>query len=97
MGIAEEYTGLLPYTDESGGNAEEFSSYCERVHPLLPEFPEEVLRDWLYKHGKNARYLDGSLDVRALRFRREAWKTTRIILSQGPNHALSMSRPVPPL
>jgi hypothetical protein len=79
MQVADRFTQLLPLVDEAGGKTESFAEYQNRVSPLLPRFPEEVLRDWLYKHGRNALYLDGCIDIHALTFRDESWSASDIL------------------
>ena len=50
---------------------------------MLPHFPEEVLKDWLFLHGKHALFVDGTLDLFSLAFRKERWPTSRIIHDVG--------------
>jgi len=45
---------------------------------MLPAFPDEVLSEWFYRHGSHAHSYDW-LNYRELSFRREVWKTRRIL------------------
>jgi len=57
---------LLRYDEEDPpeGDAE----YARRLRALLPDFPAQVLADWILNHGRNAFREHGWLDYRQLRF-----------------------------
>lgn len=57
---------------------EPFEQYLARVRPLLPRFPEEVIRDWVYRHCQDLYGYDW-LDFDRFAFRRETWATERVI------------------
>lgn len=57
---------------------ESFDRYLARVHPLLPTFPEEVIRDWVYRHCEELYRYDW-LDFDRFVFRRENWPTQKVI------------------
>ena len=73
----EEY---LPFLNDSGIVVEERSVHCRRVSRLLPNFPEDVLGQWIYEHwGDVGRY--DWLNFPTLKFTAMSWSTDQIRLS----------------
>ena len=61
----------------SSGEPDE--EYLARLRSHLPNFPDEVLTDWLLRHGRFALVYFGWLDYRQFRFTREEWQTSVIL------------------
>lgn len=57
---------------------ESFNSYKKRVSVLIPNFPENVLEQWLYRHFEfiEPNYLN--LDLRKMQFTKEKWGIDKI-------------------
>lgn len=64
--------------DEEALEKEAFDAYLARVQPLLPTFPSEVIRDWVYRHCE-ALYDYAWLDFHRFNFRNEMWSTERVV------------------
>jgi len=78
--VDKEY---LPKRSRSDEYLETPNKYYERVKILLPNIPEEVLKEFFYKHS----ILDISdyawLDYKTLKFIRERWTSSFIITESG--------------
>jgi len=79
-GVDKKY---LPMRSKSDEYLETASEYYGRVKKLLPNIPEEVLKQFFYKHS----ILDISdyawLDYRTLKFFKERWTSSFIITKFG--------------
>ena len=64
---------------ERSSSDESDEAYLVRLRSSLPHFPEEVLTDWLLRHGSFAFFLFGWLDYRRFRFSREEWQTSKLL------------------
>lgn len=62
---------LLPSEDER----EDFQAYYKRISVLLPNFPEECLKQTMFQHGIHSLRLWGWLDPYSLSFREVLWST----------------------
>ena len=60
-------------------HCEPWEQWRERVHGVLPQFPEEVLEQWVYRHWKGVLCNWGWLDFQAMSFTKERWSTDDII------------------
>lgn len=73
----------LPKHSKSDECLETASEYYERVKKLLPNIPEEALKQFFYKHS----ILDigdyAWLDYRTLKFFQENWTSSFIITESG--------------
>ncbi|GAI58137.1 unnamed protein product [marine sediment metagenome] len=73
----------LPQRSKSDEYLENANEYYGRVKTLLPNIPEEVLKQFFYKHS----ILDISdyawLDYRTLKFFKERWNSSFIINESG--------------
>ena len=70
----EEY---LPFLDDAGHVVEERSAHFQRVSRLLPNFPENVLGQWIYEHWNDVGRFDW-INFPRLEFRTESWTTEQI-------------------
>lgn len=77
--MARFYKSIEPHGFGDLG-VEEFDLFERRVTPLLPNFPLELLKDWIYRHHNDAVRTYGWLDLRLLRFEKQLWPTERITL-----------------
>ncbi|MCD4782180.1 MAG: hypothetical protein K8S27_16770 [Candidatus Omnitrophica bacterium] len=65
-------------TDEYLENEKE---YCEKMKKILPNFPEEVLLQWFYRHCRQDIDDYAWLDYPTLQFEKEKWNSGKISLS----------------
>jgi hypothetical protein len=63
--------------DEAGRIVEQLDQDLVRMRPLLPSWPAEVLKEWLYEHYNQLGDY-AYLDFEALHFSRESWALDRI-------------------
>lgn len=82
--LTQFYKFIKPY-GHGGTGIEEFALFQQRVAPLLPHFPAEVLEDWLYRHHDDAVRTYGGIDFRRLRFEKQMWPTERFVLQVRSN------------
>ncbi len=61
------------------GTYEEEDQYLSRVRPLLPNFPEDAIIHWLYRHNPQVLREYRWTNFSSLRFRMEMWSTARIL------------------
>lgn len=61
------------------GTYEEEDQYLSRVRPILPNFPEDVIIHWLYRHNPQVLREYSWTNFPSLRFRPEKWSTARIL------------------
>ncbi|HVR95447.1 MAG TPA: hypothetical protein VMW27_02460 [Thermoanaerobaculia bacterium] len=64
---------------EHDSSRESDEEYLVRLRSSLPHFPNEVLKDWLVRHGDFAFVYYGWLDYRQFRFSREEWPTGKLL------------------
>ena len=64
-------------------DVEPWPHYRERVRLLLPNFPDSVLKQWLYRHYSGAVSDYGWLRLSQLTFRSKTWPTERILTDVG--------------
>ena len=62
-----------PFKNRAEFTSEAPEDYVRRMHPLLPHWPEEVLIEWLYRHGGGCIADYAPLRFERFRFRREEW------------------------
>jgi len=76
--VCDEYLMQFdPLRDSSGSINESEEDYIQRMRPLLPEWPDEVLIEWLYRHNTGCdRY--AHLGFENFRFRNEEWEADDI-------------------
>lgn len=60
-------------------HCEPVEQWLTRAQSHLPHFPEEVLRQWIYRHWKGVLCHWGWLDFRAMSFSQQYWTTERIL------------------
>lgn len=65
------------YFDYAKGEKESRASYLYRVQPLLPNFPEEVLIQWLYDHSQQINDHEW-LNYPSIIFEKQKWETEQI-------------------
>ncbi len=81
----EEYK---PRLHNDGGPAESKKEYLNRIHPLLPNFPDEVLLQWFYDHHHAVGQYEG-LDYPTLEFEKVTWQTEDVPSSAfGPDRKI---------
>lgn len=64
---------------ERVSSIESDEEYLVRLRSRLPYFPDEVLEEWLVRHGSFAFIYYGWLDYRQFRFSREEWPSCNIL------------------
>ncbi|HIF9208862.1 TPA: hypothetical protein ACX6QM_002098 [Photobacterium damselae] len=60
-------------------HCESLDRWKQRAHMTLPNFPDDVLEQWLYRHWKGVMYNWGWLDFRGMVFTKETWSTEDIL------------------
>ena len=78
--ISDEFDQYLPRLDDSGNVTEEQGVHRQRVRRLLPNFPDEVLGQWVYEHWINVGQYDW-LNFSSLKFEAATWTTEEILKS----------------
>jgi hypothetical protein len=61
-----------PYRNESGDVTEDANEYSKRMLKLLPNWPTEVLIEWLHRHNKEC-YRYEQLGFENFIFKKELW------------------------
>lgn len=64
---------------ERSGAKEPLRRYCRRTRSLLPNFPTNVLVQWLFRHDQFFIPNWGWLDFRNLAFEKQTWATDRVL------------------
>ncbi|MGL5780685.1 hypothetical protein [Cetobacterium sp.] len=60
------------------GEDEKFEEYFQRIHKLLPNWPEEVVKEWLYRHNNQIEdYF--YLGFHNFKFSLEKWENKKIM------------------
>lgn len=60
------------------GEDEKFKEYFQRIHKLLPNWPEEVVKEWLYRHNNQIEdYF--YLGFHNFKFSLERWENEKIV------------------
>jgi hypothetical protein len=67
-----EVEPYLPCLDEDWNRAEAEPGYLARMRVALPRVPDEVLREWFYRHWNDLGHY-AFLDFSTLRFELQAW------------------------
>ncbi|ELR65037.1 hypothetical protein C942_02131 [Photobacterium marinum] len=62
-----------------GRNCEPWEQWRAKAQEMLPHFPEEVLKEWVYRHWKGVLSNWGWLDFQAMTFTKQSWGTEDII------------------
>lgn len=62
-----------------GWKVESFQDYEPRARALLPNFPRDVLEDWVFRHYGDAVSDYGWIGLRGVRFEKCLWRTERIL------------------
>lgn len=75
--VVDEMDSLAPhrYGDH---HVEPLQSYVERIRPLLPNYPDDVLEQWLYRHWHCVRETWSWLGLHALSFVKVIWPASQI-------------------
>jgi hypothetical protein len=60
-------------------NVEPFENYVPIARTLLPNFPDDVLEQWIWRHYSDAVNQYGWLGLRELVFTRQTWDTERLL------------------
>lgn len=84
---AAHFDRFLPVVDDAGTPVEPRERYFERMQAVLPNFPSEVLGQWLYEHWSDVGRYDW-LDFPTLLFTRETWATSQLLESGIDQHPL---------
>lgn len=66
-----------PYKDDVGYIVESAEDYCQRMKQVLPQWPDEVLREWLHRHADNISDY-ASLDFQTFSFELQGWSLESI-------------------
>lgn len=67
-----QYENYRPRRNENGRVIEPECSFVERMRTVLPNWPPELVREWLYGHQSDLPDYDG-LDFERFDFRLESW------------------------
>ena len=65
--------------DFNGSNQEVWSAWKHKANLLLPNFPDEVLQQWVYEHWKGVISHWGWLDLTQLTFELKSWPTQKLL------------------
>lgn len=63
---------------------ETFEEYKNRISPLVPNFPDNVMEQWLYRHFEFIDYDYLNLGLERMEFSKEAWESDRIYHDINP-------------
>lgn len=67
-------------------NCETWGEWRERAHDVLPQFPDEVLEQWVYRHWKAVLCNWGWLDFQAMQFEKQWWSTEDVLVKIHSPH-----------
>lgn len=88
--MPERISDLYAPRWEGGVRREEFESYLRRVAPLLPNIPDEPLRDWLHENYEAVADDWGWLPMERLRFAPERWSIATLLRDVAVTHQNSV-------
>jgi len=71
----------LPKRSSSDEYLETIDEYCKRMKDMLPNFPDEVLSQWFYKHHRLDIDDYAWIDYSTLQFKKEEWGSEKIFSS----------------
>ncbi|MEG0008712.1 MAG: hypothetical protein RR761_11860 [Aeromonas sp.] len=74
----------LNFRDES--KTESLPDYLDRVAPLVPFIPQNVLSQWVYRHWRGFESNWSFIDLASHQFEREEWPTTRVLSEIDSRH-----------
>ncbi|KMV32008.1 hypothetical protein L4D00_07365 [Photobacterium swingsii] len=60
-------------------HCESWDTWRVRAHTMLPQFPDEVLEQWLYRHWKGVLCNWGWLDFNAMSFTKQSWSSDKVL------------------
>ncbi|KLV04844.1 hypothetical protein ABT56_13385 [Photobacterium aquae] len=61
-----------------GRHCESWDQWRQKANVALPNFPDDVLEQWVYRHWKGVLCNWGWLDFQSMRFELEQWETEKI-------------------
>jgi hypothetical protein len=79
------FTEYLPYVNDAGEVVEDRNAHYRRVSCLLPNFPEDVLGQWIYEHWSDVGRFDW-LNFPSLKFTADSWTTEQVKKSGAARH-----------
>lgn len=74
----------LNFRDES--KTESLPDYLDRVAPLVPSIPQNVLSQWMYRHWRGFESNWSFLDLASHRFEAEHWSTAQVLADINSRH-----------
>ena len=70
---------LAPLNFRDERKTETLADYLDRVSPLVPSIPSNVLAQWIYRHWRGFESNWSFIDLASHRFECESWSTARIV------------------
>ncbi|MCS3457096.1 hypothetical protein M2366_003209 [Aeromonas sp. BIGb0405] len=83
---------LAPLNFRDERNTESLPDYLDRVAPLVPFIPQNVLAQWIYRHWRGFESNWSFIDLAQHRFECEAWPTAQIVTQVGSRHMEAIAR-----
>lgn len=77
---------LAPLNFRDERKTESLADYLERVYPLVPFIPPNVLAQWIYRHWRGFESNWSFIDLASHRFERERWPTAQIVANIDSRH-----------
>ena len=77
---------LAPLNFRDERKTESLPDYLERVSPLVPFIPQNVLTQWIYRHWRGFESNWSFIDLARHHFECEAWDTAQIVSQIGSRH-----------
>lgn len=76
----------LPKRSSLDVDLETIDEYCKRMKGILPNFPDEVLSQWFYRHHRLDIDDYAWIDYPTLQFKKEEWSSEKIFSSGVKNN-----------
>ena len=77
---------LAPLNFRDERKTESLPDYLERVSPLVPFIPQNVLTQWIYRHWRGFESNWSFIDLARHHFECEAWDTAQVVSQIGSRH-----------
>ena len=77
---------LAPLNFRDERKTESLPDYLERVSPLVPFIPQNVLTQWIYRHWRGFESNWSFIDLARHHFEHEAWDTAQVVSQIGSRH-----------
>ena len=77
---------LAPLNFRDERKTESLPAYLERVAPLVPFIPENVLSQWIYRHWRGFESNWSFIDLASHQFTCESWPTAQLVGQVDSRH-----------